>query len=215
MSCFYGPYHRPRTNCTRDQTYWAAAADLQTSSRRLQMLSSLGRTACKCLCCVQVPPIVMTQVMRLTVAALVLCTALVAPALATRQLKQTGGTINFPGCTFLSDSEIARNKDFSSLYAALQASGLNDTLSNLTGPATLFAPTNEAFAEFLLAANVSAEDALASPYNRIVLENHVVPGAFMVCQYSAHMQMLVCMLNWVSIRLDRCKESLCFASIYC
>nr|QOL01189.1 putative extracellular protein TR9_002 [Trebouxia lynnae] len=121
----------------------------------------------------------MAQAMRLTLAAVVLCAAFVAPALAARQLKQSSGTINFPGCTFLGDSEIARNKDFSSLYTALQASGLNDSLSNLDGPATLFAPTNEAFEEFLAAANITAEDALASPYNRIVLEYHLIPGAIM------------------------------------
>ena len=126
----------------------------------------------------------MAQAMRLTLAAVVLCAAFVAPALAARQLKQSSGTINFPGCTFLGDSEIARNKDFSSLYTALQASGLNDSLSNLDGPATLFAPTNEAFEEFLAAANITAEDALASPYNRIVLEYHLIPGAIMVSTFS-------------------------------
>lgn len=123
----------------------------------------------------------MTQAMRLTVAALVVCAAFVAPALAGRQLKQSSGTINFPGCSFLSDSEIAMNKDFSSLYTYLQASGLSDTLSNLSDPATLFAPTNSAFAELLLAANLTMEQALSSPYLKPVLLSHVVPQAIMVC----------------------------------
>lgn len=147
----------------------------------------------------------MAQAMRLTLAAVVLCSAFVAPALAARQLKQTSGTINFPGCTFLGDSEIARNEDFSALYAALQASGLNDTLSNLSGPVTLFAPTNEAFEEFLAAANISAADALASPYNRIVLEYHIVPGAIMVS---------VCLTAALSVTVSHCMpatRSICFA----
>lgn len=119
--------------------------------------------------------------MRLTVAALVFCAALVTPAFAGRQLKQSSGTINFPGCTFLSDSELANNQDYSDLYAALQAVGLNDTLSNLSGPATLFAPTNTAFADFLAAANLTVEEALASPSTALVLQSHVVEGAILVC----------------------------------
>ena len=127
----------------------------------------------------------MTHAMRLTrtVAALVVCAAFVAPALAGRQLKQSSGTINFPGCTFLSDSQVAKNKDFSSLYTFLQASGMTDTLSNLPGPATLFAPTNTAFAELLMAANLTMEGALSSEYLQPLLQAHVVPEAIMVCSY--------------------------------
>lgn len=117
----------------------------------------------------------MAQAMRLTLAALIVCAAFVAPA-AGRQLKQAGNNLDFPGCSFLSDSEIFRNPDFSSLAAALQASGLNETLSNLTGYHTLFAPTNEAFAEFLAAVNITAQDALTSNLNEVVLASHVVPG---------------------------------------
>lgn len=117
----------------------------------------------------------MTQAMRLAVAALLVCATCVAPA-ASRQLKQTSNNLDFPGCTFFGDSEVFQNPDFSSLAAALQASGLNETLSNLTGYHTLFAPTNDAFAEFLAAANITAEDALASNLNEIVLASHVVPG---------------------------------------
>lgn len=117
----------------------------------------------------------MAQAMRLKLAALVVCAAFVAPA-AGRQLKQTGNNLDFPGCSFLSDSEIFRNPDFSALATALQASGLNDTLSNLTGYHTLFAPTDEAFAEFLAAANITAQDALSSNLNEIVLASHVVAG---------------------------------------
>ena len=127
----------------------------------------------------------MVQAMRLTMAALVLCAAFVAPAVASRQLKQAGG-IEFPGCSFLSDSVIARNPDYRALYNALQASGLNDTLSSLTSPYTIFAPTDYAFAEFLAAANITVEDALESSLNDIVLEAHIVPGVVsLVCSCPA------------------------------
>lgn len=117
----------------------------------------------------------MTQAMRLAAVVLAVCAAFVAPA-ASRQLKQTGNSLDFPGCTFFGDSEVFQNPDFSSLAAALRASGLNDTLSNLSGYHILFAPTNDAFAEFLAAANITVEDALSSNLNEIVLASHVVPG---------------------------------------
>lgn len=121
----------------------------------------------------------MAFAMRLTVAALVLCAAFVTPALAGRQLKQSSGTIDFPGCTFLSDSQLAINEDYSILYAALQATGLTETLSSLSGPATLFAPTNNAFADFLATFNLTAEEALTSPSTSLVLQAHVVSGAIL------------------------------------
>lgn len=119
----------------------------------------------------------------LALAALVLSSAFIAPTFAARQLKQqeeSGGTIVFPGCTFLQDSEIARNPDYSTLYSALQATGLFSTLSNLTSPATLFAPTNEAFSEFMEASNRTVAEALASPLATDILLYHVIPGAYMV-----------------------------------
>ena len=103
--------------------------------------------------------------------------------LAARQLKQqeeSGGTIVFPGCTFLQDSELARNPDYSTLFAALQATGVATTLNNLTSPATLFAPTNEAFAEFFEASNTTAAQALSSPLAADILLYHLVSGAYMV-----------------------------------
>lgn len=122
----------------------------------------------------------MVQASRLALAALVLCSAFVAPAFAGRQLKQSTGTIMFPGCTFLGDSEIAVNKDFSDVYSLLQASGLNSTLSSLSSPATVFIPTNEALAEYLEAANLTLAEAASSPALRAVLSYHVVSGAIIV-----------------------------------
>jgi uncharacterized surface protein with fasciclin (FAS1) repeats len=122
----------------------------------------------------------MTQATRFALAALVLTSAIVAPALAARQLKQTTGTINFPGCTFLQDSEIARNQDFSSAYSLLQSSGLSSNLSNLSSPATVFVPTNEAVAEYLMAANMTMAEAASSPGLAALLSYHLVSGAIMV-----------------------------------
>ncbi len=67
------------------------------------------------------------------------------------------------------------SSDHSTLIAAVTAAGLADTLSG-TGPFTLFAPTNAAFAR-LPAGTV---DTLLQPANRAMLQAvltyHVVPG---------------------------------------
>jgi uncharacterized surface protein with fasciclin (FAS1) repeats len=67
------------------------------------------------------------------------------------------------------------NADFSTLVTAVQTAGLVDTL-NSTGPFTVFAPTNDAFAE-LPAGTV---DSLLRPSQRAALSRiltyHVVPG---------------------------------------
>jgi len=69
--------------------------------------------------------------------------------------------------------------DFDTLVSAIQAAGLNDTLSG-PGPYTVFAPTNEAFAKIPreqldeLIANESQRDML-----RGILAYHVVPGRVM------------------------------------
>lgn len=69
----------------------------------------------------------------------------------------------------------ASNNSFSTLVAAVKAAGLVDTLQS-SGPFTVFAPTNEAFAK-LPAGTV---ENLLKPENRdqliAVLTYHVVPG---------------------------------------
>lgn len=75
----------------------------------------------------------------------------------------------------------AGNPDFSTLVAAIQAAGLAETLSG-TGPFTVFAPTNAAFAK-LPAGTV---DMLLKPENKAklvaILTYHVVPGNVMAAQ---------------------------------
>lgn len=73
------------------------------------------------------------------------------------------------------DQVVSENDSFSTLNAAIQAAGLEATLSG-TGPFTVFAPTNEAF-EALPAGTV---DQLLLPENKEALQQllsyHVVPG---------------------------------------
>lgn len=65
---------------------------------------------------------------------------------------------------------------FSILVEAVQAAGLTDTLA-APGPATVFAPTNEAFAALLGELGVTKEQLLANkPLLTSVLQYHVVAG---------------------------------------
>ena len=77
----------------------------------------------------------------------------------------------------------AGNSDFETLVAAVQAAGLVDTLKG-DGPFTVFAPTNEAFAEL-----GETVDTLLLPENQdklqAVLTYHVLPGKVMSSDLSA------------------------------
>jgi uncharacterized surface protein with fasciclin (FAS1) repeats len=70
------------------------------------------------------------------------------------------------------------NDDFSILVAALQRAELVETLQG-EGPFTVFAPTNQAFADLLEALDITAEELLAQPDLAKVLTYHVVPGKVM------------------------------------
>lgn len=78
-------------------------------------------------------------------------------------MPQAQDRTSFPGCTFASDSEIATNPDYSTLYQNLQHSGLNASLSDLDAVVTLFAPTNQAFAQFKIANNKTSEQLMPQP----------------------------------------------------
>ena len=69
----------------------------------------------------------------------------------------------------------AGNNDFSTLVAALTESNLVDALSG-DGPFTVFAPTDDAFANLLSATGLTAEQLLASDLLDDVLLYHVVEG---------------------------------------
>ena len=84
-----------------------------------------------------------------------------------------GGAAMYPSKTIVANA--AQSKDHTTLVAAVKAAGLVDTL-NGTGPFTVFAPTNEAFA----ALPAGTVDTLLKPENKAkltaILTYHVVPG---------------------------------------
>ncbi|MGI9608301.1 MAG: fasciclin domain-containing protein [Acidimicrobiales bacterium] len=65
--------------------------------------------------------------------------------------------------------------DFSTLVAAVTEAQLGETLQG-EGPFTVFAPTNEAFANALAALDLTADELLASPELEGILTYHVVAG---------------------------------------
>ncbi|CAM4314818.1 fasciclin domain-containing protein [Lacicoccus alkaliphilus] len=69
----------------------------------------------------------------------------------------------------------AGNEDFSILVAALQQAELVETLQG-EGPYTVFAPTNEAFAQLLSDLDITQEELLAQPDLANVLLYHVIEG---------------------------------------
>ena len=72
----------------------------------------------------------------------------------------------------------ANNPDFSILVAALQEASLVEALQG-DGPFTVFAPTDQAFADLLAALEIEAGDLLAHPDLSKVLLYHVVSGKVM------------------------------------
>ena len=94
----------------------------------------------------------------------------------------------------------AGNSDFETLVAAVQAAGLVETLKG-EGPFTVFAPTNEAFAEL-----GTTVDELLKPENKeklqAVLTYHVVPGKVMSTDLQDDMMASTAQGGNVKIDLD-------------
>ncbi|MEO5773855.1 MAG: fasciclin domain-containing protein [Sphingomicrobium sp.] len=88
-------------------------------------------------------------------------------------LSYVGGAAMYPSRTIVANA--VNSPEHTTLVAAVKAAGLVDTLSG-TGPFTVFAPTNSAFAR-LPAGTV---DMLLLPQNKAMLQSvltyHVVPG---------------------------------------
>jgi uncharacterized surface protein with fasciclin (FAS1) repeats len=99
--------------------------------------------------------------------------AVSAPAFA--QTIMVGGQAMYPSKTIVSNA--VNSQDHTTLVAAVKAAGLVDAL-NGKGPFTVFAPTNEAFAD-LPAGTV---DTLVKPENKAMLTKiltyHVVAGDY-------------------------------------
>jgi uncharacterized surface protein with fasciclin (FAS1) repeats len=111
-----------------------------------------------------------------TVAAALALGALAAnPTFAAMSEKSVtvGGAPMYPSKNIIQNA--VNSKDHTTLVAAVKAAGLVDTLSG-TGPFTVFAPTNEAFAKL----PPGTVDSLLKPENKdklvAVLTYHVVPG---------------------------------------
>lgn len=110
--------------------------------------------------------------------ALFLTSAAISPVLAQDKMKgektvMVGGAPMFPSKNIVQNA--VNSKDHTTLVAAVKAAGLVDTLSG-SGPFTVFAPVNAAFAK-LPAGTV---ETLLKPENKgtltTVLTYHVVPG---------------------------------------
>jgi len=124
--------------------------------------------------------ILKTSLTAAAAAALAASAGLVAvPALADHHMEKkasvpmVGGAAMYPTKTIVENA--VNSKDHTTLVAAVQAAGLVEALSG-TGPFTVFAPTNAAFAK-LPAGTV---ETLVKPENKdtltAILTYHVVPG---------------------------------------
>jgi uncharacterized surface protein with fasciclin (FAS1) repeats len=86
-----------------------------------------------------------------------------------------GGAMMVPNLDIVANAVKANN--VTTLVAAVQAAGLVDTLKG-TGPFTVFAPTNDAFAKL----PTGTVDTLLKPENKDqlvkILTYHVVPGRY-------------------------------------
>jgi uncharacterized surface protein with fasciclin (FAS1) repeats len=129
--------------------------------------------------------------MRLSTTPLALILALAAPAaLATAVIAQEE-TVEVGGAPMYSSKDIVDNavnsKDHTTLVTAVKAAGLVDTLKG-TGPFTVFAPTNAAFAK-LPAGTV---ETLVKPESKAmltgVLTYHVVPGKLSAADIAAEVK---------------------------
>ena len=103
-----------------------------------------------------------------------LCAAMLGTTVANAAHHEAGDAMAKPTVVDIA----VGNPDFSTLVAALQAAGLVEALSG-DGPFTVFAPTNEAFAQL----PEGTVEMLLLPENKdklvAILTYHVVPGAVM------------------------------------
>ena len=123
----------------------------------------------------------MNRSFRTTIAAAVI--VLAGPSIAfARSNPMVGGAAMYPTRNIVENA--VHSKDHTTLVAAVKAAGLVDTLSG-TGPFTVFAPTNEAFAK-LPAGTV---DTLVKPENKATLTSiltyHVVAGRITAADIAA------------------------------
>jgi uncharacterized surface protein with fasciclin (FAS1) repeats len=109
----------------------------------------------------------------LALAAVAVVPTVMADSMSMDKTVMVGGAAMYPSKNIIQNA--VNSKDHTTLVAAVKAAGLVDTLSG-TGPFTVFAPTNEAFA----ALPAGTVDNLLKPENKAaltkILTYHVVPG---------------------------------------
>jgi|SRR5450631_704119 uncharacterized surface protein with fasciclin (FAS1) repeats len=118
-------------------------------------------------------PTIEDEFMRSKIAALGLAFALAMPAAVVYAQVMVGGAPMYATKDIIDNA--VNSKDHTTLVAAVKAAGLVPTLKG-TGPFTVFAPTNDAFA----ALPAGTVDTLLKPENKAtlvkILTFHVVPG---------------------------------------
>ncbi len=129
--------------------------------------------------------------MRLSTTPLALILALAAPAalapavIAQEKTVEVGGAPMYPSKDIVDNA--VNSKDHTTLVTAVKAAGLVDTLKG-TGPFTVFAPTNAAFAK-LPAGTV---ETLVKPESKAmltgVLTYHAVPGKLSAADIAAEVK---------------------------
>ena len=109
----------------------------------------------------------------LALAAVAVVPTVMADSMSMEKTVMVGGAAMYPSKNIIQNA--VNSKDHTTLVAAVKAAGLVDTLS-CTGPFTVFAPTNEAFA----ALPAGTVDTLLKPENKAtltkILTYHVVAG---------------------------------------
>ena len=109
----------------------------------------------------------------LALAAVAVAPTVMADSMSMEKTVMVGGAAMYPSKNIIQNA--VNSKDHTTLVAAVKAAGLVDTLSG-TGPVTVFAPTNEAFA----ALPAGTVDTLLKPENKAtltkILTYHVVAG---------------------------------------
>jgi uncharacterized surface protein with fasciclin (FAS1) repeats len=113
------------------------------------------------------------------------------PALA-QDMKQDMKPVMVGGASMFPNKDIIDNavnsKDHTTLVAAVKAAGLVDTLKS-TGPFTVFAPVNDAFAALPAGTVDNLLKAENKPTLTKVLTYHVVPGRFNAAELSKQIGM--------------------------
>ena len=79
------------------------------------------------------------------------------------------------------------NKTYTIAGSLLDLTGVNNTLSNLSSPSTLFAPTNAAFETYLNGSNVTNAEGQISPTNLAGVQLLVVPGQYYSVSFCDHL----------------------------